>query len=86
MSNLITLGFEVLLYSYRLFLSPFLHHGLPYPSGCRFIPTCSAYGVRALRQYGLLSGGVVLARRFLRCHPGGPFGHDPLPDRDVALP
>ncbi len=54
------------------------------PSPCRFLPTCSAYGIDAVEQHGALRGGALAARRVLRCHPWGRFGYDPVPDRKAA--
>lgn len=51
------------------------------PSPCRYFPTCSAYGIEAVERHGALRGGVLAARRLLRCHPWGRFGFDPVPDR-----
>lgn len=59
--------------AYRLLLSPWLG------SGCRFTPSCSAYALQALEQRGALVGGLLTARRLLRCHPGCAGGHDPVP-------
>ena len=46
---------------------------------CRFYPTCSAYAVEALEEYGALKGGWLALRRLLRCHPFGKSGYDPVP-------
>lgn len=51
------------------------------PSPCRFTPTCSAYAVEALERHGALRGSLLTLRRIGRCHPWGPFGYDPVPDR-----
>ena len=64
---------------YRGVVSPLLHQALPFPSACRFSPTCSAYGLDAVRQYGLCRGFVVLMRRLSRCHPWGRWGQDQVP-------
>ena len=50
---------------------------------CRFYPTCSAYALEALEEYGAFKGGRLALRRLLRCHPFGKSGFDPvpLPDR-----
>ena len=52
------------------------------PSPCRFTPTCSAYGIEAVETHGAVRGGLLAARRLVRCHPWGPFGYDPVPDRN----
>jgi putative membrane protein insertion efficiency factor len=48
---------------------------------CRFVPTCSEYGVAAIRRFGPWRGGWLAARRILRCHPWGATGYDPIPDQ-----
>ena len=50
------------------------------PPSCRFRPTCSQYAYEAINKYGVLKGGALALRRFLRCHPfyKGDF-YDPVP-------
>lgn len=58
---------------YQVTLRPFMG------GHCRFQPTCSEYGLEALRTHGALRGGWLTARRILRCHPWGGGGWDPVP-------
>lgn len=58
---------------YRLLLSPWLG------SSCRFEPTCSAYSLQALEQYGAAAGSYLTMRRLARCHPWCEGGLDPVP-------
>jgi putative membrane protein insertion efficiency factor len=61
-----------LILAYRALVSPLL------PPSCRFEPTCSCYGLVALRRHGLY-GVWLLVRRLLRCHPWHEGGEDPVP-------
>ncbi len=49
-----------------------------FPSSCRYSPTCSAYGLEALKKYGPCNGIKLTIKRILTCHPWGGHGHDPL--------
>ena len=59
---------------YRKYISP--HKGA---SVCRFHPTCSAYAVEAVRQWGIIIGTILAVWRVLRCNPFGKGGYDPVP-------
>jgi uncharacterized protein len=48
-------------------------------SHCRHLPTCSAYMDEAIARHGLWVGGWLGLARFLRCHPWGTAGFDPVP-------
>ena len=61
---------------YQILLSPLL------PRTCRFHPTCSAYALQAIHDYGAPKALNFIARRILRCHPFHPGGDDPLPQPD----
>ena len=70
---LITLGVGIIKL-YQITLSPFLGRH------CRFHPTCSHYGVEALRTHGPFQGSWLTLRRLSRCHPfSGKGGYDPVP-------
>jgi putative membrane protein insertion efficiency factor len=60
--------------AYRRWISPLLG------PRCRFIPSCSAYGLEAIRRHGPWRGGWLTLRRVGRCHPFTPCGCDPVPD------
>lgn len=54
------------------------------PSPCRFVPSCSHYGLEALQVHGAIRGVYITMRRILRCNPWGPYGYDPVPERKAA--
>jgi putative membrane protein insertion efficiency factor len=57
---------------YQRVISPAL------PRRCRYEPTCSAYAVEALREFGILRGLVLATWRLLRCNPFSHGGYDPV--------
>ena len=63
---------------YQLTLSPLLG------GSCRFLPTCSAYGIEAIATHGAWRGGALALRRLARCHPLGKSGFDPVPASRLA--
>ncbi|ABS75127.1 MULTISPECIES: membrane protein insertion efficiency factor YidD [Bacillus] len=60
---------------YQKFISPLT------PPSCRFYPTCSQYGIEAVKTHGALKGGWLTLKRILKCHPFHPGGVDPVPDK-----
>ncbi|KAL3936633.1 MAG: hypothetical protein SGBAC_008093 [Bacillariaceae sp.] len=56
---------------YKNYISPLL------PPACRFLPTCSQYGVQAIEEFGPTKGCLLTAWRLLRCSPFGGKGYDP---------
>jgi uncharacterized protein len=57
---------------YRRVISPAL------PRRCKYEPTCSAYAVAALQEFGILRGLVLATWRVLRCNPFSHGGYDPV--------
>ena len=64
--------FIVLIKLYKSGISPLLG------TRCRFVPTCSEYGMQALEKYGPIKGLGKLFIRVLKCNPFGPKGYDPV--------
>jgi len=73
MKSLLTKFFILLIRIYQGAISPYLA-----PS-CRYSPSCSEYGIQALKKYGPFKGGWLALKRFLSCNPWGGHGHDPVP-------
>lgn len=71
--QILSIPFIWLIRLYQLTLSPILGRS------CRFTPTCSHYGIEALKKHGLLKGIWLTAKRISRCHPWGGHGYDPVP-------
>jgi uncharacterized protein len=65
--------FIFLIKLYQWIISPWLS-----PS-CRYTPTCSQYGIEALKKYGPVKGLWLTIKRIARCNPWGGHGHDPVP-------
>ena len=59
---------------YRKYLS-----GMKMYTNCKYIPTCSEYGIEAIEKYGALKGGLLTIWRILRCNPFSKGGYDPVP-------
>lgn len=74
MSRALAYPLILLVQLYQGMLSPLL------PGACRYTPSCSEYGLQALRRHGAFRGGWLTLRRFLSCHPWGGHGHDPVPE------
>lgn len=53
------------------------------PSGCRYLPSCSAYAEEAIERFGPAKGTLLAAKRVARCHPWGGHGVDPVPERST---
>lgn len=58
---------------YQAAISPYL------PPSCRYTPTCSAYGIEAIKKHGPIKGGWLTIKRIASCNPWGGSGYDPVP-------
>lgn len=50
-----------------------------FPATCRHTPTCSAYTVDAVKEWGPFKGIWLGTKRLAKCHPWGTSGYDPVP-------
>ncbi len=53
----------------------------PWHNSCRYEPTCSNYGIEAIKKHGAFKGSFLTIKRILRCAPWGGFGYDPVPEK-----
>ncbi len=58
---------------YQWCISPFLFNA------CRYTPTCSQYGIEAIKKHGLFKGGFITLKRISKCVPWGGHGYDAVP-------
>ena len=72
-SQLLALPFILLIKIYRFFISPLLG------KNCIYTPSCSEYGIIALRKHGIFKGSFLTAKRILRCNSLFKGGYDPVP-------
>ena len=75
MKRILYYFFLGLLKIYQYCISPYL---LP---SCRFTPSCSQYGIEALKIHGPYKGMWLALKRIGRCHPWGKSGFDPVPEK-----
>ena len=72
-NKLLAIPFIYLIKFYRLFISPILG------SNCRHSPTCSEYGLIALKKYGVFKGIYLTTKRIIKCNSLFKCGYDPVP-------
>ncbi len=68
-----------LIRGYQLVISP-----MSGPS-CKYYPSCSHYGMEAVRVHGAVVGGTLAAWRIMRCNPFSNGGVDDVPARGERL-
>ena len=72
MSFVFSFLFRAIITIYQKVISPLL------PPRCRYSPTCSEYGLQAIKKHGAWRGGKLTIKRVFSCHPWGGEGHDPV--------
>lgn len=50
-----------------------------YGDVCKYQPSCSTYGLRALQVHGVFRATPMIIWRILRCNPWSHGGYDPVP-------
>ena len=65
---------------YQVAVSPFL------PRRCKYYPSCSAYALDALREFGAIRGSILAGWRVLRCNPLSYGGYDPVEGQRLFAP
>jgi putative membrane protein insertion efficiency factor len=68
-----------LIRAYQLTLSPLLG------PRCKYYPSCSTYGLEAVRTHGALVGFALAGWRVMRCNPWSYGGVDDVPQRGERL-
>ena len=72
-NKLLAIPFIYIIKFYRFFISPMLG------SNCRHSPTCSEYGLIALKKYGVFKGIYLTTKRIIKCNSLFKGGYDPVP-------
>lgn len=52
---------------------------------CKYIPTCSNYGIEAIEKHGAFKGLILTIYRVLRCNPFSKGGIDLVPERKKKM-
>ena len=58
---------------YRRYISPMKS------TKCPYYPSCSEYGLEAIKKHGAIKGSLLAVWRILRCNPFSKGGYDPVP-------
>ncbi|WNM24487.1 membrane protein insertion efficiency factor YidD [Demequina capsici] len=65
--------------AYQLTVSPWI------APRCKYYPSCSHYGLEALRRHGAIKGTALAVWRVLRCNPWSNGGVDDVPEVGMPL-
>lgn len=63
-----------LIYFYKICISPIL------PKSCIYTPSCSTYGLEAIKEFGPVKGSFLTIKRVASCNPRAKGGFNPVPD------
>jgi uncharacterized protein len=55
-----------------------------YGPTCKYYPSCSAYGLEAVRRHGAVRGSGLTVWRLVRCNPWSDGGVDDVPPARTA--
>jgi putative membrane protein insertion efficiency factor len=75
--RLLVLMLVGLIRAYQIMLSPRIGQV------CRYYPTCSHYGLQAVKVHGSGKGTLLTAWRVLRCNPWATGGIDEVPTKGL---
>ncbi|HOY32939.1 MAG TPA: membrane protein insertion efficiency factor YidD [Bacteroidales bacterium] len=73
MKKILSCFFIALIKFYQYVISPY------FMPSCRYTPSCSAYGLEAIKKHGPFKGSWLTLKRVLSCNPWGGSGYDPVP-------
>lgn len=77
LGRFLVLALVGLIRGYQIFLSP--RNG----QVCRYYPTCSHYGLEAIKVHGAGKGSLLTAWRVLRCNPWATGGIEFVPAKNT---
>lgn len=78
-TSLPRLGLVAIIRLYQLVISPLLG------PRCKYYPSCSHYGLLAVRRHGAIRGVAMATWRVLRCNPWSHGGIDDVPAKGEPL-
>lgn len=64
----------LIIYIYKILISPLI------PKSCKYIPSCSTYGIIAIKRFGFIEGIFLTTKRIIKCNHFSKGGLDAVPD------